>query len=177
MVNPENNDTQHRWSHPPPSGESVYVRRLLIAALIVVLLLSLWQVSLVIILIFGGVMVAVALRNISAPLGRYLHLSNRLSLIITTLGLGIIVVGFFDLFGTLAAQQFSALNRRGPGSAELCSGVKRSARLRTPPTRPCACSALCRWPAASWAHSARLCWSLPWGSTLPPIRRPMWPAC
>jgi len=118
MVNPENNDTQHRWSHPPPSAESVYVRRLLIAALVIVLLLALWQVSLVIILIFGGVMVAVALRNISAPLGRYLHLSNRLSLVITTLGLGIIVIGFFDLFGTLAGQQFSALFDQIPGAVE-----------------------------------------------------------
>jgi len=118
MANPENSDTQHRWSHPPPSAEAVYVRRLLIAALVVVLLLALWQVSLVLILIFGGILVAVALRNISAPLGRYLRLSDRLSLIVTTVGLCIIVVGFFDLFGTLAGQQFSALIDQIPGAVD-----------------------------------------------------------
>jgi len=86
--------------------------------LIVILLLALWRVSLVLILTFGGILVAVALRNIAAPLGRYLRVSDRISLLITVLGVLAIVIGFFDLFGTLASQQFSDLVDEIPGSID-----------------------------------------------------------
>ena len=101
-----------------PSAEVVFMRRVLATALIVILLLALWRVSLVLILTFGGILVAVALRNIAAPLGRYLRVSDRVSLLITVLGVLVIVIGFFDLFGTLASQQFSDLVDEIPGSIE-----------------------------------------------------------
>jgi len=100
------------------SAEVVFMRRVLTAALVVILLLALWRVSLVLILTFGGILVAVALRNISAPLGRYLHVSDRVSLLITVLGFAVVVIGFFDLFGTLASQQFSDLVDEIPGSID-----------------------------------------------------------
>lgn len=99
-----------------PSADAAFVRRILTIALIVILLLALWTVSLVLILTFGGILVAVALRNIAAPLGRSLHVSDRIALLITVLGIGAIVVGFFDLFGTLANQQFSDLIDQIPGA-------------------------------------------------------------
>ncbi|MDE2134774.1 MAG: AI-2E family transporter [Alphaproteobacteria bacterium] len=94
------------------------MRRILIAALIVVLLLALWQVSLVVILTFGGVIVAVALRNISAPLSKALRVSDRISVVITAMGLAAIVFAFFDIFGTLAGDQVSALIRKIPGAVD-----------------------------------------------------------
>ncbi|MGA7710991.1 MAG: AI-2E family transporter [Rhizomicrobium sp.] len=102
----------------PPSPEAVFIRRIMTAALIVILLLALWRVSLVLILTFGGILVAVALRNIAAPLGRYLRISDRFSLVITVLGLLIIFIGFFDLFGRLANQQFSDLVAQIPGAID-----------------------------------------------------------
>jgi len=101
-----------------PSAEAVFVRRVLIAALILILLLILWRVSLVIILAFGGIVVAVALHNLSAPLKRYLRLPGRVSLLFTVALLTTIVIGFFYFFGTLASQQFSALIDMIPGAVE-----------------------------------------------------------
>lgn len=102
----------------PPSPDTIFVRRVLIAALIVGLLIVLWQVSLVLIILFGGVVAAVALRNISAPVARYLRVSDRLALFITVANLSAIVFGFFDLFGTMGAQQFSALVAKFPSTLE-----------------------------------------------------------
>lgn len=118
MNQPEDYDVPTGHIPHPPSAEALFVRRVLVAAAIIVLLLALWRVSLVLILIFGGVLVAVVLRNLSEPLRRYLHIPDRLSLLITTAGLGIVIFVFFDLFGTLASQQFSSLVAQIPGAAE-----------------------------------------------------------
>ena len=100
----------------PQSAEALYVRRVLIAVLILVLLVVLWRVSLVLILVFGGVLVAVALRNLSEPLRRYLRIPDRLSLLIITVALGVVAFFFFAVFGRLAGQQFSALADQIPGA-------------------------------------------------------------
>ncbi|HEY0282123.1 MAG TPA: AI-2E family transporter, partial [Rhizomicrobium sp.] len=116
---PQSDDNVPRGHIPhTPSAEVVFVRRILVAALIVVLLLALWRVSLVLILTFGGVLVAIALRNLSVPLGRVLRLPDRVSVLIATLGVGLVVVGFFDLFGTMASDQFAALISQIPGAVE-----------------------------------------------------------
>lgn len=97
-----------------PTPDTIFVRRVLIAVLVVGLILALWQVSLVLILTFGGIVVAVALRNIAAPVGRWLKISDRLALLITVLDLCAIAIGFFYLFGAMAAHQFSSLADRLP---------------------------------------------------------------
>jgi len=74
----------------------------------------LWQMSLVVILTFGGVVVAVALRNIAAPLGRLLKVSDRLALLYTVLNLTAVAVAFFYFFGAMAGHQFSSLINRLP---------------------------------------------------------------
>jgi predicted PurR-regulated permease PerM len=101
-----------------PSAEAVFVRRILVAALIVILLLALWRVSLVLILTFGGVLAAIALRNVSVPLGRILRLPDRVSVLIATVGIGLVVFGFFDLFGNMASDQFAALVSQIPGAVD-----------------------------------------------------------
>ncbi len=92
-----------------PSPDAVFVRRVLIAALVIGLIIVLWQISLVLILTFGGVVVAVALRNIAAPVGRILRVSDRVALLITVLDLSFIALGFIYFFGALAAHQFTQL--------------------------------------------------------------------
>jgi predicted PurR-regulated permease PerM len=99
-----------------PSAEAVFVRRVLIVALVVALMLALWQISLVLILSFGGIVVAVALRNIAAPLGRWLKLNDQLALLIAVLGIGVIATVFFYFFGAMAAHQFSSLIDKLPGT-------------------------------------------------------------
>ncbi len=107
-------DTPHGSIPHRSSSEAVFARRVMIAVLAVGMMLIIWQVSLVLILTFGGMVVAVALRNIAAPLGRWLKVSDRLALLFTVLDLIAILVGFFYLFGAMAAHQFSALADRLP---------------------------------------------------------------
>ncbi len=97
-----------------PSADALFLRRTLIAAFVVGMMLVLWQVSLVLILAFGGIVVAVALRNIAAPWGRFLRVSDRMALLHTVLNLTAIAIAFIYLFGAMAAHQFSALADRLP---------------------------------------------------------------
>lgn len=104
-------------SPDPPSRrspEAAFVRKVLIAVLIVALLLILWRVSLVLILTFGGVLVALALHSLSDPLQKHLHLPPHWALLIATVLFCSAVLGVVDLFGTLAWEQFSALYHRLP---------------------------------------------------------------
>jgi predicted PurR-regulated permease PerM len=118
MTHPDDTDAPHGHFPHPPSEEAVFLRRLLIGALIVVLLLVLWRVSLVLILTFGGVLAALALRNFSVPLGRVLRVPDRVSVLIATVGIGLVVFGFFDLFGNMASDQFAALVSQIPGAVD-----------------------------------------------------------
>jgi predicted PurR-regulated permease PerM len=116
---PQSDDNVPRGHIPRmPSVEAVFVRRILVAALIVILLLALWRVSLVLILTFGGVLAAIALRNFSVPLGRILRLPDRVSVLIATVGIGLVVFGFFYLFGNMASDQFAALVSQIPGAVD-----------------------------------------------------------
>ncbi len=105
-----------------PSPDAVFVRRALLGGLVVGLLLALWQVSLVLILTFGGIVVAVALRNIAGPLGRWLRVPDQIALLITVLDVGFIALGFFYFFGAMAGHQFSALIDRLPQTVQSAKG-------------------------------------------------------
>jgi len=65
---------------------------------------------------FGGVVVAVALNNMSAPLASWTGLSQRWALGITTVALTIFTFGFFAVFGAGASEQFAALIQQLPGA-------------------------------------------------------------
>ncbi len=117
MSNPDFDAPRGQIPHRP-SADTIFFRRVLLTALVVVIMLALWQVSLVLILTFGGIVVAVALRNIAAPLGRWLRVPDRLALLITVLDIAAISFGFFYFFGAMAGQQFSALADKLPGTIE-----------------------------------------------------------
>lgn len=97
-----------------PSSDAVFVRRALLGGLVLGLLLALWQVSLVLILTFGGIVVAVALRNLAGPLGRKFRVPDKVALLITVANLACIAFAFFYFFGAMAGHQFSALILRLP---------------------------------------------------------------
>ncbi len=106
---------QHNQPQPPDSiGD--FARKVLAGALIVAVLVAIWQINQVLVLGFGGIVVAVILRNMSAPIARYMRVSDHVALLITTLGLLGLAVAFFAVFGALAVGQFSALLNEIPGA-------------------------------------------------------------
>ncbi|NIJ49608.1 putative PurR-regulated permease PerM [Rhizomicrobium electricum] len=102
----------------PPSADGQFLRRVLIAAFVIGMMLVLWQVSLVLILTFGGIVVAVALRNLAGPWGRLLRISDRMALLHTVLNLTAVAIAFFYFFGAMAGHQFSSLADRLPQTLE-----------------------------------------------------------
>jgi predicted PurR-regulated permease PerM len=109
--------------HPPAAGTIAdFARRTVAAALIIAVLLALWQINQVLVLAFGGVVVAVILRTMAEPVQRYLRVSDHIALLIVTLGLLSLAVAFFTFFGALAVNQFSSLLEQIPGA--VASGRK-----------------------------------------------------
>lgn len=105
-------------SRTGPSAEPPFLRKVLIVAFTVLLLLALRQVSLVLILTFGGALVAVALHCLSDPLERTLKIPQAWALLLVILFSSCMLLGFLDVFGTLAVRQFTALYHRFPAALE-----------------------------------------------------------
>jgi predicted PurR-regulated permease PerM len=108
---------------PPPDGSTIDVARKVFAgAIVIAVLLALWEIAPVLVLGFGGVVVAVILRTMAEPVQRALRVSDHVALLIVTLGLLAVAIVFFTVFGTLAVTQFSALLNEIPGA--VASGRK-----------------------------------------------------
>lgn len=109
---------------PPPSDGSTidFARRVLTGAVVVALLIGMWWISQVLVLAFGGVVVAVILRTMAEPVQRALRVPDHIALLIVTLGLLGLFIAFFTVFGALAIDQFSALLEEIPGA--VASGRK-----------------------------------------------------
>lgn len=104
---------------PPAEGTiGDFARKTATAALIIAVLLALWRINQVLVLGFGGVVVAVILRTMAEPVQRYLRVSDHVALLIVTLGLLSLAVAFFTIFGGLAVNQFSALLQQIPGAVD-----------------------------------------------------------
>lgn len=108
----------------PPATGSIgdFARRVLAGAVIIAVLLALWEINQVLVLAFGGVVVAVILRTLSTPVQHYLRASDHLALLITTIGLLALAIAFFAIFGAMAVDQFTALLNEIPGA--VASGRK-----------------------------------------------------
>jgi predicted PurR-regulated permease PerM len=96
--------------------EPSFIGKVLIVALVVALVVAVWQLALVFILGFGAIMTAVTLDNLAAPVARKLRVSQHLALALTTLGLILLVVAFIAAFGARAADQFALLASQLPGA-------------------------------------------------------------
>jgi predicted PurR-regulated permease PerM len=84
-------------------------RNVLIAVALVVLALLLWKVAPVLMLFFGGVVFATAIRAGSRPLVRYLHLPSTAAVGLVFLVVIVFIVGGGYLFGKQVATQTEAL--------------------------------------------------------------------
>jgi predicted PurR-regulated permease PerM len=93
----------------PFRAEPGFVGKVLIVALAVALLAAVWTTALVFLLAFGGVVVAVALNSLAAPLAQWSRMPHHLALAIVVIGLFLVAAGFFILFGSQMYLQFSAL--------------------------------------------------------------------
>ncbi len=110
--------------HPPPADGSIvdFARKVFAGALIVAVLLAVWEIAPVLVLGFGGVVVGVVLRTMAEPVQRTLRVSDHVALLIVTLGLLGLAIAFFTVFGALAIDQFTALLEEIPGA--VASGRK-----------------------------------------------------
>ena len=78
------------------------------------LALLVWQLADLLLLLFGAIILATALRALAYPLQRYLHLSARIAVLVTVvLGVVAAVVGIWIIGDRLAAQ-FEDLQERVP---------------------------------------------------------------
>lgn len=101
-----------------PRKDSNVIRYILIAVAVVALAALAWDVADVIIIAFGGIVMATVLRAAAEPLARRTGWSERWSLAAVVIGL-LIAFGLLAwLFGAQAANQFAELRERVPQAAE-----------------------------------------------------------
>lgn len=99
-------------------GASDYVRPVLFAALVTVIVILGWWLRSVFLLLFGALILATALQASSLCVRRLAGLSPRWSFAITLILLTIAVVGVSWLVGDRLASQFGELRERLPAAAE-----------------------------------------------------------
>lgn len=94
---------------PLPAGDDRRLRPLLVALLVAVLVLLAWRLADVLLLAFGGVLVAVLLRHLAKLLSRWTPLPVGASLAVVVLGLVLLAVLFAISIGPQVALQFEQL--------------------------------------------------------------------
>lgn len=101
-----------------PSSEAVFIRRVLIVLALGGLAWALYQLSEIMLLVFGAILFAVVLQAIAQPIHRLTHIGERWALLVA--GLGIIAVlsltGF--LFGSQISSQLQEVVQSLPAAAE-----------------------------------------------------------
>lgn len=83
-----------------------------------VLALLAWQLSSVLLLLFGAIIVAVVLRTIAAPLQRHLHLSSRLAVGVAVVSALVAITLIFWLLGDRVVEQGDVLRQRLPAALD-----------------------------------------------------------
>ena len=95
-----------------------FLRRLLLAALVVALALLVWEWRQVLLLVFGSVLIAVGLHAIADPLAARTPLNTSLSLALAALLVLAVLVGVGWLFGAQIAGQMDTLGEKLPKAWE-----------------------------------------------------------
>jgi predicted PurR-regulated permease PerM len=96
---------------PSASSDAVFVRKVVIAALIVAVILATWVLLPLLLLVFGAVLVAMALRALSRPIMK-LGAGETAAVIATALLLAAVLIGSLVFFGAELAGQWQALDQR-----------------------------------------------------------------
>lgn len=108
---------------PSPSSDALFVRRVLIVALILALIIAIWILSPLLLLVFGAILVAMALRAMAQPLIK-LGLGETLAVVVTALLLVAVLITSLVFFGAELAGQWQALDQRiGALMASMAKGL------------------------------------------------------
>lgn len=91
------------------AAEPAFTRKVLITVGIVILALFLWKLAPVLMLAFGGVVMAAAIRAGAVPLARRLHISETIAVSIVTALAIVLLLGGAYLFGQRVAEEAQAL--------------------------------------------------------------------
>ncbi|MBM1170928.1 AI-2E family transporter [Microvirga arabica] len=94
--------------------DAEFIRKILIALGLGLFALLLWQLSDVLLLAFGAILVALLLHAASEALERYLRVPSRWSLTVATLLIFVAFLAMMALFGTQVRAQFSNVVERLP---------------------------------------------------------------
>ncbi len=100
-----------------PSTTTV-TRYILIAIALVAVAAMAWIVADALVIGFGAIVMATLLRAISVPLARKTGWSEKISLVVTVLGLMVAMGLLFWLFGRQAAHQFAEMRERLPEAVD-----------------------------------------------------------
>jgi predicted PurR-regulated permease PerM len=87
-----------------PNGNAVFVRRALIVIALAALALLLWQLRIVLVLLFGAIVMGTVFRAIAEPLSKHLRLPDGVAVLISVL----LIVGILFGVGWLLGQQIAA---------------------------------------------------------------------
>ena len=92
-----------------PDAEVYFVRRILIVAAFLALAAAIWFLSDVLLLTFAGILLAVLVRSISAPLRDKVGVSEGVALLLSGLIILVVLASGLTLFGSQIAGQFNQL--------------------------------------------------------------------
>lgn len=101
-------------THDRPDTPDLYIRRVVIAVTIVVVAYIAWQVREVVVIIFGGLLIATLVSTIASQLMKWLHLSRKLATILVILLSVLLFVGVGWWVGDSIAAQFEGLGEKLP---------------------------------------------------------------
>jgi predicted PurR-regulated permease PerM len=102
--------------------DMAFLRRVLIVGAVLVLAVLIWQLSEIILLVFGSVLVAVMLRSLARPLKAYAGMNEKLALALVVSALTLTLVAGAALFGAELAEQIRGLSERLSTTAGAIAG-------------------------------------------------------
>ena len=108
------------------AGDAVFVRRLLLALLVLAVAWALWQLRFVVVLAFGAILFAVVLRSAARPIRDRLRVSDKTAL---ALSVGLILgalIASIALFGAQVATQAREIAAALPAALQEARGLAAS---------------------------------------------------
>ena len=117
----EQNAAGAGWTRGERPRWTVWFRIFLLGAAILIAGLVLWQLSHLLLLVFGAVLFAVVLRTLAAPIERWAGLSGRASVVAAALIVAAVIAAFFYVLGSEIRLQITQLVDRLP---ELVSSLE-----------------------------------------------------
>jgi predicted PurR-regulated permease PerM len=115
----------------PQISDWIFFRRVLIATGVIAMAYIAWKLSALFILFFAAVLIAVLLTGLSRLLARHTFLSRGGALILSSVTVGGLLIGFFAFFGVQISGQVSEVFSRLPGAIDMAGdrlGISHASR-------------------------------------------------